>query len=207
VITGEAKGAKGRVVGHHGGVEHVMVDFDDKTLERLTHDDKVLIRAHGQGLRLSDYPDLKIYSLDPALFKKLRLRETENRKIEVPVAAVAPGKLMGSGLGHSDIFKGDYDIQTSDPEAIRRHGLDRLRFGDLVAITDHDASFGWSYREGAVTVGVVVHSDSSLAGHGPGVQTLMTSTGGMLSPRVDPQANIGAYLGVGRWRRGARRKR
>ncbi|HET6371531.1 MAG TPA: DUF4438 domain-containing protein [Nitrospiria bacterium] len=207
VITGEAKGAKGFVVGHHGGVEHVMVDFDDKTLERLTHDDKVLIRAHGQGLRVLDHPDLKIYGLDPALFKKFRIREAARGKLEVPVAAVVPGKLMGSGLGHSDIFKGDYDIQTSDPAAIRRHGLERLRFGDLVAITDHDASFGWSYREGAVTVGVVVHSDSTLAGHGPGVQTLITSSGGALLPKIDPQANIGAYLGAGRWRPGERRKR
>jgi len=30
VISGSAKGAKGTVVGHHGGVEHLIVDFDAK---------------------------------------------------------------------------------------------------------------------------------------------------------------------------------
>ena len=29
VVSGEAKGKKGVVTGHHGGVEHVTVDFDD----------------------------------------------------------------------------------------------------------------------------------------------------------------------------------
>lgn len=206
IISGEAKKKKGYVVGHHGGVEHVIVDFDDKTLDRMTHDDKVLIRAYGQGLKLLDYPDLLIYSVAPRLLKKFRIRELGKGRLEIPVTAVVPGKLMGSGLGHNDVFKGDYDIQTSDLEAIRRHSLDRLRFGDLVAISDHDASYGWSYREGAVSVGVVVHSDSALAGHGPGVQTLMTSSKGILSPEIDPRANIGIYLGVGRWRRSSRKR-
>lgn len=200
VITGEARGARGMVTGHHGGVEHVLVDFDDDTLERLTHDDKILVRAYGQGLRLLDYPEIKIYSLDPRLLHRMGLCPLEDGRLEVPVVAVVPGKLMGSGLGHNDVYKGDYDIQTSDPDLIRRLGLDRLRFGDLVAIQDHDASYGWTYREGAMSIGVVIHSDSHLAGHGPGVQTLLTSSKGLLVPRLDERANIGYYLGIGRWR-------
>jgi len=207
VISGDAKGAKGTVIGHHGGVEHVMVDFDDPTLLKLTQDDKVLIHAYGQGLVLPDFPELTIYSLDPGLLRKLRVRELEGRRIEIPVVAVVPGKLMGSGLGHSDVFKGDYDIQTGDPAVIRRHKLESLRFGDLVAIADHDASFGWNFREGAITVGVVVHGDSALAGHGPGVQTLLTSSEARIVPRIDPEANIGFYLAIGRWRRGAPKRR
>ena len=31
----------------------------------------------------------------------------DNGKIEVPVVAVVPGMLMGSGLGHNDVFKGN----------------------------------------------------------------------------------------------------
>lgn len=207
IISGDAKGEKGVVTGHHGGVEHVLVDFPDRVLDKLTHDDKVLIRAFGQGLRLIDYPDIHCFSLDPTLFWKMGAHPVDPGRIAVPVAAIVPGKLMGSGLGHSDIFKGDYDIQTSDMAAIREHQLDRLRFGDLVAIVDHDSSFGWNYQAGAVSIGVVVHGDSQLAGHGPGVQTLLTSRKGHLRPTAHPDANIGAYLVIGRWRKSSARKR
>lgn len=200
IISGDAKGTKGVVTGHHGGVEHVIVDFDEATLERLTQDDKILIHAHGQGLVLTDYPDIKIFSLDPRLLKEMRLTPVDNKRIEVAVVTIVPGMLMGSGLGHNDIFKGDYDIQTSDREAIKKYKLDKLRLGDLVAIEDHDASYGWTYKEGAVTIGVVIHTDSHLAGHGPGVQTVMTCNRGLIVPGIDPDANIGIYLKIGRWR-------
>ena len=196
IISGDAKGAKGVVTGHHGGVEHVIVDFDDATLDKLTQDDKVLIHAYGQDFMLIDYPDIKIFSLDPRVFKEMRIVATDDGRIEVPVAAIVPGMLMGSGLGHNDVFKGDYDIQTSDREAIRRYKLDRLRLGDFVAIQDHDSSYGWTYKEGAVTIGVVIHTDSHLAGHGPGVQTVMTCNRGLIIPRIVPDANIGIYLKI-----------
>lgn len=200
VITGDAKGAKGIVTGHHGGVEHVMVDFDGAVLDNLTQDDKVLIHAYGQGLMLTDYPDIKLFSLDPSVLNKMKVVAIEDGRIGVPVAAIVPGMLMGSGLGHNDVFKGDYDIQTSDREAIGRYKLDNLRLGDFVAIQDHDSSYGWTYREGAVTIGIVIHTDSHLAGHGPGVQTIMTSNKALIVPQIDPEANLGAYLKIGRWR-------
>ena len=200
VISGEAKGAKGVVTGHHGGVEHVIADFDDTTLDKLTQDDKVLIHAFGQGLVLTDYPDIKIFSLDPGVFREMGIAGMDKGRIEVPVVAVVPGMLMGSGLGHNDVFKGDYDIQTSDYEAIKRYRLDKLRLGDFVAIQDHDSSYGWTYKEGAVTIGVVIHTDSLLAGHGPGVQTIMTSSSGIILPRTEPDANLGIYLKIGQWR-------
>lgn len=200
IISGEAKGAKGAVTGHHGGAEHVIVDFDDAALEKMTQDDKVLIRAYGQGLSLVDYPDIKIFSLDPLVLKEMDIIAAAGEGLEVPVAAVVPAVFMGSGLGHNDVYKGDYDIQTSDREAIMRNNLDRLRLGDLVAIMDHDSSYGWTYREGAVTIGVVIHTDSHLAGHGPGVQTVMTSGKSLLIPRINADANIGIYLRIGRWR-------
>lgn len=205
VLSGDAKGAEGVVTGHHGGVEHVIVDFDDSILKKLTHDDKILIHAFGQGLVFTDYPDVKCFSIDPYVFERMNLTEV-NGKIEVPVVAMVPGMLMGSGLGHNDVYKGDYDIQTSDKEVIKRYGLDNLRLGDLVAIMDHDASYGWAYKEGAVTIGVIIHTDSHLAGHGPGVQTVMTtSRSGLINPGIDPDANIGIYLKIGRWRESGRK--
>lgn len=204
LISGNAKKKTGVVTGHHGGVEHVIIDFPAEAVEKMTLDDKILVRAVGQGLRLVDHADITLHGIDPSLVKKLGMRET-GKHIEIPVAAVVPAALMGSGLGHNDSYKGDYDIQTSDRAAVKQHGLDKLRLGDVVAIQDHKSPYGWSYKKGAITIAVVIHGDSHLAGHGPGVQTVMTSPGGWFRPRLNPNANIGRYLGLGRYRKRRRR--
>lgn len=200
LISGAAKGKKGIVTGHHGGVEHVIVDFDRKALEKMTEDDKILITCFGVGLRLTDFPEIHLFSLAPGLLNKMKLT-TKRGILRVPVAAKVPARLMGSGLGTGTVFKGDYDIQTSDKEAITSNGLDTLRFGDFVAIFDHDARYGYSYKRGAITIGIVIHGDSMLAGHGPGVQVLMSSVEGNIEPVIDTKANIADILKIGSKRR------
>lgn len=199
VVSGKASGKRGIAIGHHGGVEHVMIDFPAAVLEKLTNDDRIQIRAYGQGLKLIDFPHVRVASLDPRLLGKLKLHERGGR-LNLPVAASVPGKLMGSGLGSLNTHTGDFDIMTADQKLIARHELDRLRLGDLVAIIDIDASFGWCYREGAVTIGIIIHGDSHASGHGPGVTTILTSATGHLVPTIDRRANIGRYLGIGRFR-------
>ncbi len=199
VISGEARGERGRVLGHHGGVEHLMLQFPDEVLERLTCDDKFLVRAVGQGLRLVDHPEVHIYNLDPDVLEGWGLRELADGRIEVPVHVIVPGHAMGSGIGALSVTTGDYDILCHDEETVREYGLDRLRFGDFVAVLDHDNRYGRTYRKGSVTIGVVIHSDSPLAGHGPGMMTLMSATGGKLVPKLADDANVGAILGIGRF--------
>jgi len=202
VISGEAKGETGTVIGHHGGVEHLIIDFSDSVLEKLSCDDKFLIRGFGQGLQLISHPEVFVYNLDPDLFDRMGLNERSDSRIEVPVAAMVPGHAMGSGIGSLSVTTGDYDILCHDDSVVRKYGLEKLRFGDFVAILDHDGRFGRSYRKGAVTIGVVIHSDSPLGGHGPGVSTLMTAVDEKLVPVLDDQANVGEKLGLGRFSEG-----
>ncbi|HAN94892.1 MAG: DUF4438 domain-containing protein [Limnochordia bacterium] len=199
VISGDAKGARGVVTGKHGGIEHVLIDFAQEDLEKMAIEDKVLIKAYGLGLQLVDYPGISVRNLDPHVLLKLDLTEEDGRLI-VPVAAVIPARLMGSGIGASSTASGDYDITTTDQEEIKALGINELRLGDLVALEDTDNRFGRSYRKGALSVGVVVHSDCLAAGHGPGVTTLFTSIDGSLGFRLDPEANIGRILGIGIYR-------
>ena len=77
---------------------------------------------------------------------------------------------------------------------VEQYGLESLRLGDLVAIIDADHSFGRIYRQGAVSVGMVVHTNCVTAGHGPGVTTLMTSPDGKIVPQINPKANIASLL-------------
>lgn len=203
IITGDAKRTKGVVTGHHGGIEHVLIDFPDKALKKMTIDDKILIKGYGQGFKLLDYPDIHLFNLAPNLFFKMGI--TESRKkgtIRVPVAHIVPGKLMGSGVGSTSMGTGDYDIMTTDEALIKKLGLDRLRFGDFVAIADHDNVYGRSYRKGAVTIGIVIHSDCRFAGHGPGVTTLIASSKSLIEPVIRKSANIADIMRIGKRRAG-----
>jgi hypothetical protein len=201
IVSGDAKGEKGIVTGHHGGSEHVMIDFPQKVLKQLTYDDKIMIRTRGQGLKLIDYPEVKLYNLDPDLLGKMKIKQTKGRKlkrlIKVPVTTIVPAQCMGSGLGAAHVAAGDYDIMTSDPDTVKEYKLDKLKFGDFVALLDHDNSFGRSFLKGAISIGIVVHSDCLLAGHGPGVSTLMTCSNPSIEPMLDANANIANLLKIG----------
>jgi hypothetical protein len=197
VISGNAKGAIGYVIGHHGGSEHVIVDFPREVKEELNYDDKIIIFARGQGLKLMDYQDIMLYNLDPMLLEKMKTKKSGQKKLVIPVTTIVPAVCMGSGVGAPHVAKGDYDIMTSDPETVKEYQLDKIRFGDFVALMDHDNRYGRAYRKGAITIGVVVHSDCLIAGHGPGVTTIMTCKTRLIKPVIDPQANIADLLKIG----------
>ena len=196
VISGEAKGSVGYVIGHHGGSEHVIIDFPRWVKEKLTYDDKIMIFSKGMGLKLTDYPDIMTYNLDPSLLSKMKIEEVD-AKLQVPVTTLVPAVCMGSGVGKAHVASGDYDIMTSDPETVEKYKLDKIRFGDFVALIDHDNRYGRAYRKGAVSIGVIVHSDCLRAGHGPGVATVMTCKTSLIEPVIDPKANIADILEIG----------
>jgi hypothetical protein len=197
VVSGKAKGKTGTVIGHHGGSEHIIVEFPRKVKERLTYDDKIIIHSKGQGLKLIDYPEIKLFNLDPELLHKMKIIEAGHFTLEVPVTTIVPAACMGSGIGASHVAKGDYDIMTSDLETVKEYHLDKIRFGDFVALMDHDNRYGRAYRKGAISIGIVVHSNCLLAGHGPGVTTLMTCETPRIKAVIDPEANIADLLGIG----------
>ncbi|MBI9045131.1 MAG: DUF4438 domain-containing protein [Anaerolineaceae bacterium] len=197
VISGDAKDAEGLVIGHHGGSEHLIVDFPREAKEKMTYDDKIIIFSKGQGLKLVDYPEIKLFNLDPDLLNKLNIKEIGDGKIQVPVTTKVPAAAMGSGVGSAHVAKGDYDIVAGDPQTVEEYQLDKVRFGDIVALLDHDNRYGRDYHQGAVSIGVVVHSDCKLAGHGPGVATLLTCATSLIEPVIDPKANLADIYQIG----------
>lgn len=196
VITGDAKGAKGYITGTHGGAEHVLMYFNAETLDKMVVGDKILVKSCGQGMKLLDAPEVKVMNLDPNLLEKMGMTIGADGVLEVPVAVQVPAYLMGSGIGANTAHRGDYDIMTHDKVAYEKFNLGSLRFGDIVALMDCDTLFGRGYLEGAVTIGVVVHSDCVITGHGPGVTTLMTCKSPKIRPVLVDKANIADYLGV-----------
>jgi len=195
VVTGPCRGQVGLVTGKHGGVNHVLTDFPTRVLERLRIGDQVQVRSHGLGLRLADFPTLTVMNCDPRLLERWGL-EAEGRRLVVRVTHCIPASIMGSGLGKNTAWRGDYDIQLADGDARRRYRLGSLRFGDFVAIVGGGTRYGPSVRNNYVTVGVIVHGDSTVSGHGPGVTPLITGTRNQFRLVQDPQANLAASYGV-----------
>lgn len=196
VITGEAKGAKGFVTGMHGGIDHTLIYFKDEDLENMAIGDTILVKAHGQGLAIEGHEDIKCMNIDPYLLEKLDIKESSNGALKVPVITEIPAYLMGSGIGSSTAFSGDYDIMTGDEDANRKFGIDKLRFGDLVLLRDCDNTNGRQYLKGSISIGVIVHSDCIKSGHGPGVTVIMSSKTSNIEGVIDEKANIGHYLGI-----------
>jgi len=196
VVSGDAKGARGYVTGFHGGIDHTLLWFAPADLERMLPGDAVLIRAVGEGMRIEGFPAVHCTNLSPMLFDCMGI-EAENGVLRVPVAAVVPPHLMGAGQGEGSGYTGDYDIMTADRGEIERCGLDRLRYGDLVLLQDCDNTYGRGFLRGAVSVGVVVHSDAGMMGHGPGVTTLLTCKRPQIEGVLDPHANLAEYWNLG----------
>ncbi|HEY0687383.1 MAG TPA: DUF4438 domain-containing protein [Steroidobacter sp.] len=195
VISGRCRGKTGLVTGKHGGVNHVLVDFPDEVLSRLQIGDRIQIQSLGQGLRLIDYPAIEVFNCAPRLLARWRLVERDGR-LAVPVTHQIPARLMGSGLGINTVWRGDYDIQLADPGLTKRFHLGSLRFGDFVAIVDADVRRGPSFRQRRVTIGVIVHGDSTVSGHGPGVTALLTGPAEILQPQRHARANLAAVFRI-----------
>ena len=193
VISGDAKGSVGFVSGKHGGIDHVMIAFDSATLDKMVVNDQILVYGYGQGLQLTDYPEITCMNLEPNLLDKLNIVE-ENGQIVIDVTHVVGGHLMGSGLGSSTLLQGDFDIMTQDQASNEKYNLSTLRFGDIVMIENCYCENGAIYQQGATSVGIIVHSDSFTSGHGPGVCILFTCSENKIKANINEKANIANYL-------------
>lgn len=103
--------------------------------------------------------------------------------------------MLGSGAELTPEFV-DQDLMTGDRDALAEHGIDQLKLGDLVAVMDTDHRYGRGYRAGGVTIGLIMHGDSVMTGHGPGCQDMIVCADGVIEPVIDPGANLVALLGI-----------
>jgi hypothetical protein len=188
------RGAIGTVTGKVS-TGRVLVSFPKRIVERIAVGDPIQIRASGSGLKLLDYPDVRVLNLGPRLLKALNPSE-RGGKVRIPVAKVIPGKLMGDGVGCTNALTGDFDLQSTSPEAVRELSLDQVRLGDLVAIADIDCTQGPRWQSGATTVAVVVHGASRQSGHGPGVNVVLTSPKSTIEPIITRRANLAELMGL-----------
>ncbi|MGH2376142.1 MAG: DUF4438 domain-containing protein, partial [bacterium] len=193
VLSGEAKGARGVVMGEHA---RFIIDFAETDMERMCPGDRVQITAWGTGLELVDYPHITARKLDPRLLDLLGIEEAGGGALRVPVTHILPSRIMGSGWELNPEYV-DQDICSNDPATVTEFGLESLRTDDVVAVMDADHSMGRAYRKGAVFIGLINHGNSWQLGHGPGCMTLLSSPDGRIEPVLNPGANIARYMACG----------
>jgi len=194
VKSGRARDAKGVITGEHA---RLLADFAPEALDGLCVGDDILIKARGRGLAFDDYPGIYLKKCSPEFVESLDIREVAGG-IEVPVVAEIPTYMMGSGAELNPDFV-DQDMMSGDRKEIARLGIAHLRLGDLVALPHADHRFGRGYREGAATIGLVLHGDSVLTGHGAGIMTIMTSGQGLLNWRIDQNSNLADRMRIGNY--------
>jgi Domain of unknown function (DUF4438) len=191
VASGPAAGAEGFVIGQHA---YVLVDMAEAALREVTTGDQVTAFAQGQGLKLTDHPEIRVKNVSPRLLERMGGGTADDGALEVHVAAHVPADAIGAGAGmiseyaNTDLM-GAYAGLGEDLSL----GLEGLRIGDIVALEDQDHRFGRGYRPGWLTIGVISTGSCQLFGHGPGPSTLMSGPREAFRPVVDAGANI-AFL-------------
>jgi len=194
VISGEAKGTKGMYIGRHAGSDD-LAWFPKEALEKLALDDKIQVKAKGVGLKIDGFEDVRVNKLSPELLENMGIK-IEGNQLVIPVVMEIPGHIMGSGLGWPFIEALDYDIQTTCPEIVEEYDLKSIKLGDLVAIRDHYDYYGNGRYKDAVTIGVCIHGWSDYAGHGPGLNPVLSALPGRIKTKINPNANVAYYLGI-----------
>lgn len=191
VITGKAEDAIGVVTGFQNGENsgHVMIDFSEEDMNKMKIGDQILIKAYGQGLKLEDYPKVKVFNIDPDLLDKIDIEE-KNKKLIVPVKAIIPAHLNGSASAAGETTDAEVHISTSNEKEIIKYGLEKLCIGDLVLLEGADNCYGHGYLKSACSIGIVVHGSSTMASRGPGVVIIMTCQEEIFEGKISLDANI-----------------
>jgi hypothetical protein len=188
VRSGGADGTVGRVIGQHA---YVLIDMPDEALEQMSVGDSVIVHATGQGMRLTDHPDVVVKNADPALFDALGIETAQDGRLRVGVAARVPAAAVGAGAGmvseyaNTDLM-GAYVGQGEDLSL----GLESLRIGDVVVLADQDHRYGRGYREGFTTIGVISTGHCRMFGHGPGPSTILSGPTSSFEIVDDTAANL-----------------
>lgn len=192
VTSGMAAGERGIVIGEHA---RILVQFSPKAHEVMAPGDRIQVMTKGQGLALTDFPDVALKKMSPRLFHAMNITQDKGR-LQVRVAMELPVRIMGSGAELNSEYV-DQDLMSGDRALMAELGIDQMRLGDIIAIRHADHHWGRSYREGAVSICLCIHGDSIMTGHGPGILTLMTARNGEIDFTVDRSANIAQLFNIG----------
>lgn len=192
VLDGPAAGAVGVVIGKHGAV---LVSLPRDAAARLGPGAWLAIDARGVGLAIEGEPETACHSCSPQVLEGLIAGHTPDGRLRIPVVTTFPAEAAGAGIG-MPVSHFNIDLQVDQPPIARI--ATGLRFGDIVALRDHDHRWGRQLRRGWVAIGVIAHGHSVGGGHGLGMTTLLSGPLERLALEPAPDANLERLLGPSR---------
>ena len=195
IMNGEAKNSVGFVSGKSGRFsEQINIHFEKRVRERISINDKILIKSLGVGLKIKNFENIFCKSLSPQIFNKMNIK-IKNKKLNIPVTHIIPEHLVGAGSGLTS-ESGSLHIQTTDLNEMKKLKIDQMKLGDLIAINHADHRWGRSYKKDYVSIAICIHGDSVMSGHGPGIMTIMTGKKNDLGWKINKKANIKNLLKI-----------
>lgn len=201
LLSGEAKGTHGLITGISRAHDLVMIDFPDSIFEHISLEDRIQVRACGQGLSLLDYQDVLVGGISADLLDKMKIEEdVHEHQLRIPVTAKIPAELLMSANQQTLGVNLDLNLSFTDPERLKAFQLEHLRLGDVVALTEHPARYRGGIQQEMVSIGIVTYTASTYRNVGPGIQTILAAKADVINPFLLEDANIGRYLNLGRYR-------
>jgi len=193
IMSGDAKNTKGIVTGKSGRFsEQIIIHFPKKIREKISINDKILIKSRGVGLKIEKFLNIFCKSLSPELLDKMNI-VIKNKKLQIPVTHTIPEHLVGAGSGLTS-ESGSLHIQTTDDTEMKKYKLNTLKLGDLVFINNYDSSYQHGFLRNAWAIGIIGQTNGPRAGYGPGITILMSSKKNDGVARISSKANIVNYL-------------
>jgi hypothetical protein len=181
---GPASGAAGMVYGKHGAV---LAAFPPADLARIAPGEPATVEAWGVGLQIDQTPEIRFHSCSPELAQRLFTGRDDQQRLIVPISAALPPTAAAAGIGMpAGAFNIDIQIDLTPLSEI----ASGLRFGDVVALLDHDHRFARRFRSGWVSVGVIAHGRSAAGGHGLGLATILTAPSHLLHLETVPGTRV-----------------
>lgn len=202
VISGEARGLEGVIIGRSIAIpDAVIIDFPERVYQKIIAGDHLWILARGRRAVFVDYPSIRSYGIDPEMLNKFELQQAGRTRLMMPVCFFMTADYFTPVDEKHFVPQLLCSFHGADSREIQKLGIDNMRFGDLIAIIDLDCTEGFKKKPGAVTIGMVMLSPVSVWDIAFGVLILLTCDEGRIVPVINPNANIGHHLGLGRFRR------
>lgn len=201
LIGAETPSLEGVVVGASCAVPGgIIVDFPERIYHKIGLEAQFCIHTRSSPRCLAEYPSISIFRFDQESFSRLELQQAGRNRLMVPVCYFIPGSYFEVMRYKQFILPTLCYFNTNDKKSIDVLGIEQMKFGDFIAITDLDCTNGFNREKGAVSIGIVIRSPVPEWNVGVGVNIILSSREGHILPVTNPSANLGRYLAIGRYR-------
>lgn len=179
----------------------ILVDFPERLLQKVYTQGHFWILSRGKGLGLADFPSVRIFGIDPECINKFEFQLLGRNRLLLPVTCFIPADYFVPLTKDTPGLLPLCYFNTAEKKEIEKLGIGSLRFGDIIAISDLDLTEGFKVKKGAISIGLVTLAPIPQWDIGVGINVILSCGEGKIVPVINPNANFGRLLTIGRFRK------